>query len=123
MQAGIRASFDATLPEEFGDAHYPGSFGVNGANILTFKEILDLLHRGVHVWGASSMGALRAAELAPFGMRGFGRVFESYVQGEIEGDDEVAVLHAPEEMGYAVLTKSLVNVKYICASMPCVIPH
>jgi len=78
------------------------------------KEILDLLYRGVHVWGASSMGALRAAELAPFGMRGFGRIFEAYVQGKIEGDDEVALFHAPEEMGYVMLTEALVNVRYAC---------
>src|SRR6185437_11071516 len=56
------------------------------------KEILALLQRGVHVWGAGSMGALRAAELAPFGMRGFGAVFQAYCQGTIDGDDEVAVL-------------------------------
>ena len=33
------------------------------------KEILLALERGIAVWGAASMGALRAAELAPFGMR------------------------------------------------------
>lgn len=78
------------------------------------KEILDLLKRGVHVWGAASMGALRAAELAPFGMRGFGRIFTSYVRGEIEGDDEVTVLHAPADMEYLNLTEALVNIKYAC---------
>ncbi len=30
------------------------------------KEILDLLARGVHVWGAASMGALRGARTCPF---------------------------------------------------------
>lgn len=78
------------------------------------KEILDLLRRGIHVWGAASMGALRAAELFPFGMRGFGRIFEAYVRGEIEGDDEVAVLHAPQDMGYTNLSEALVNVRYAC---------
>lgn len=78
------------------------------------KEILDLLKRGVHVWGAASMGALRAAELAPFGMRGFGRIFADYVSGEIDGDDEVTVLHAPEDMDYFNLTEALVNIKYAC---------
>ena len=42
------------------------------------REILWALTRGVHVFGAASMGALRAAELAPFGMQGVGRVFEAY---------------------------------------------
>lgn len=78
------------------------------------KEILALLHNGVHVWGAASIGALRAAELASFGMRGFGRIFEAYLQGEIEGDDEVAVLHTPKDMGYANLTEALVNIRYAC---------
>ena len=37
------------------------------------KEILWALLQGIHVFGASSMGALRAAELQPFGMVGIGR--------------------------------------------------
>ena len=36
------------------------------------KEILFALSEGVHVYGAASMGALRAAELDTFGMRGVG---------------------------------------------------
>lgn len=79
------------------------------------KEILALLKQGVHVWGAASMGAMRAAELAPLGMRGFGSIFNAYVQGEIEGDDEVAVLHASDDMGSAGLTEALVNIRYACA--------
>ena len=42
------------------------------------REILWALSEGVHVFGAASMGALRAAELAPFGMRGIGQVFAAY---------------------------------------------
>ena len=42
------------------------------------REILWALAEGVHVFGAASMGALRAAELEPFGMRGVGRVFAAY---------------------------------------------
>lgn len=78
------------------------------------KEILALLKNGVHVWGAASIGALRAAELASFGMRGFGRIFQAYLQGEIEGDDEVALLHTPKDMGYTNLTEALVNIRYAC---------
>lgn len=78
------------------------------------KEILALLKHGVHVWGAASIGALRAAELASFGMRGFGRIFQAYLQGEIEGDDEVALLHTPKDMGYTRLTEALVNIRYAC---------
>lgn len=78
------------------------------------KEILDLLQCGIHVWGAGSMGALRATELAPFGMRGFGSVFQAYCHGEIDGDDEVAVLHAPQDMRYLKLTEALVNIRSAC---------
>ena len=78
------------------------------------KEILDLLQRGIHVWGAASMGAMRAAELAAFGMRGFGAIFRAYCDGEIDGDDEVAVLHAPQDMEYIKLTEALVNIRYAC---------
>lgn len=78
------------------------------------KEILFLLSQGIHVWGAASMGALRAAELAPFGMRGSGHVFDEYQRGTIEGDDEVAILHSPKDMGYTPLSEALVNIRYAC---------
>lgn len=55
------------------------------------KEILWALHRGVRVYGAGGMGALRAAELHRFGMRGIGWVFESFRDGTLEDNDEVAV--------------------------------
>jgi hypothetical protein len=76
------------------------------------KEILFALSRGVRVFGAASMGALRAAELHGFGMIGIGRIFEAYRDGLIEGDDEVAVAHAPAELGYQPLSEALVNVRF-----------
>src|SRR3989338_1860747 len=39
------------------------------------KEILAALGQGVQVYGASSMGALRAAELNTFGMIGIGAIY------------------------------------------------
>jgi hypothetical protein len=38
------------------------------------KEILWAMAQGIHVFGAASIGALRAAELDSFGMRGVGRL-------------------------------------------------
>ena len=68
------------------------------------KEILWALSEGVAVYGAASMGALRAAELDLFGMVGVGKIYESYKSGlyapfedPFEGDDEVAVIHGPSE--------------------------
>ncbi|MBB2741545.1 UNVERIFIED_ORG: hypothetical protein FHR35_001365 [Microbispora rosea subsp. rosea] len=78
------------------------------------KEILWLLDEGVHVIGAASMGALRAAELSPYGMSGAGTVFDMYATGEVDGDDEVAVVHGPAERGYPAGTVALVNIRYGC---------
>jgi hypothetical protein len=75
------------------------------------KEVLWAMSQGIHVFGASSMGALRAAELASFGMIGVGRIFEAYRDGEIEDDDEVAVVHGPPEVGYIQVSEALVNIR------------
>lgn len=75
------------------------------------KEILFALSKGVKVFGSSSMGALRAAECAAFGMMGVGVIFEDYRSGSLEDDSDVALLHAPKEMGYMPVTEALVNVR------------
>ncbi|MEU2977208.1 TfuA-like protein [Streptomyces hirsutus] len=66
------------------------------APALRHKEILSVMGRGVRVIGAASIGALRAAELAEFGMLGVGSVYVAYARGEIDGDDEVAVGQVPD---------------------------
>ncbi|WP_432967392.1 TfuA-like protein [Dactylosporangium sp. CA-233914] len=75
------------------------------------REILALLERGCAVAGSSSMGALRAAEMWRFGMRGIGEVFRLYAEGVIDGDDEVAMAYAPAEEGYRALSEPLVNIR------------
>lgn len=75
------------------------------------KEILFALSEGVAVFGSASMGALRAAECAAFGMAGIGEIYRQYATGELEDDSDVALLHAPEELGYAPLTLPLVNIR------------
>lgn len=75
------------------------------------KEILHGLSLGVHMFGAASIGALRAAECATFGMTGIGAIYEAYAAGDVEDDAEVALLHAPRELGYAPLSEPLVNVR------------
>lgn len=75
------------------------------------KEILHALERGILVYGASSMGALRAAELHPFGMIGVGRIFADFKAGRLTDDDEVAVAHAPAERGYASVSDAMVNLR------------
>jgi ribosomal protein S12 methylthiotransferase accessory factor len=74
------------------------------------KEILRLLERGSRVIGAASMGALRATELAVYGMEGYGWVYKQYQKGEIVGDDEVAVTYCPRfNTPYTV---PMVNIRY-----------
>ncbi len=75
------------------------------------KEILWAMSQGVHVYGSASMGALRAAELAAFGMVGVGAIFEAYRDGTLEDDDEVAVLHGSAERGYPATSEALVNIR------------
>ncbi|HEX3430647.1 MAG TPA: TfuA domain-containing protein [Rhizomicrobium sp.] len=75
------------------------------------KEVLWALTQGIHVFGAASMGALRAAELDSFGMRGVGAVYEAFRTGALQDDDEVAVMHAPVELGYRPLTEAMVDIR------------
>lgn len=75
------------------------------------KEILYALERGVAVYGSSSMGALRVAETALYGARGFGRVFEAFASGELTDDDEVAVVHASDEWQFRSLSDAMVNIR------------
>jgi hypothetical protein len=76
------------------------------------KEILIALEKGIAVWGAASMGALRAAELAPFGMIGVGAIYQAFSRGVLTGDDEVAVAHLPREVGYRAISDALVNLRW-----------
>ncbi|NDD27253.1 MAG: hypothetical protein EB084_03195 [Proteobacteria bacterium] len=86
--------------------------GVFGQSLSVWhKEILYALHRGVRVFGASSMGALRAAETAEFGMVGVGEIYEMYRSGALTDDDEVVLLHGPADYGYRGLTLPMINVR------------
>lgn len=75
------------------------------------REIIDVLRDGAVVIGASSMGALRAAECWPLGMRGVGAIYRLYRRGVLGSDDEVAVLMDPDD-GHRALTVPLINVRY-----------
>ena len=79
------------------------------------KEILLALEQGIAVYGAASMGALRAAELERFGMAGVGEVFRWYRSGAIVDDDEVAVAHGPAESAYRSFSVAMVDLRTACA--------
>ena len=74
------------------------------------KEILPFLEKGVRVYGAASMGALRAVELEKFGMIGVGRVFRLFRLGLLDCDDEVALTYCP--WTYESQSEPLVNTRY-----------
>jgi hypothetical protein len=80
---------------------------------VSIVEIREALAAGVEVWGASSMGALRAAECHVLGMRGVGWIYEEYRTGALQADDEVALMLDPETL--APLTVPLVNVRWALA--------
>jgi hypothetical protein len=95
---------DYRLPVRRGDIkalmekpHPPRIIGIiDGEFFQSFaispKEILPAMEAGIVLLGSSSMGALRATELHSFGMIGVGRIFEMYHSGELDADDEVALI-------------------------------
>jgi hypothetical protein len=130
--ASAAAVLDATFlpPVKLGDVHRvvvqrrPRAIGIidgyfQWAPAVWHKELLWAVDQGVHVFGAASMGALRAVELASFGVRGIGRIVDAYALGRLDGpdddpfedDDEVAVVHGPPESGYRGSSEAMVNIR------------
>lgn len=75
------------------------------------KEIMLAMEHNVSIYGAASMGALRAAELHAFGMVGIGDIFQFYKNEQLVDDDEVAVLHQGKESQYLALNEIMVNIR------------
>src|SRR5919107_1520009 len=73
-------------------------------------EVYNLLRKkDVMVFGSSSLGALRAVELKNFGMIGIGKIFNLFLKGVIDSDDEVAVTF-PESRKYQ--SDALIDIRY-----------
>jgi|SRR5215813_2712622 len=85
-----------------------GEFGQSLA--VSVMEIAAGLRRGVRIWGAASMGALRAAECQSLGMVGVGWIFEKYSEGALLADDEVALIFDPRNC--RATTIPLVNIRW-----------
>jgi hypothetical protein len=75
------------------------------------KEIMWIMARGVHVFGGAGLGALRAAELDGFGMRGVGRVYQAVKDGTLDRDDEVAVAWEEGPDGYRAVSEAMVSIR------------
>jgi hypothetical protein len=80
------------------------------------KEILWIMEQGVHVFGSAGLGALRASELAAFGMRGVGAVYQAVRDGTLDRDDEVAVAHHGSDGEYRCLSEAMVNIRATLAA-------
>jgi hypothetical protein len=76
---------------------------------VAHREILYALKKGIRVIGASSMGALRAAELDTLGMEGVGEIYRMYKDGRLVSDDEVALIFDP--VTFAALSEPLINIR------------
>ena len=85
-----------------------GEFGQSLA--VSVMEVGSALRQGVRIWGAASMGALRAAECHSMGMLGVGWIFQKYVEESLSADDEVALLFDP--VSRRATTIPLVNVRW-----------
>lgn len=72
-------------------------------------ELIAAHASGLHVFGASSMGALRAAEL-PDVVESLGTIATRFVRGAWNDDAHVALLHGDRDSGFRPLTVPWVNV-------------
>jgi hypothetical protein len=120
-EAPVHAGFAWRPPVRQGDVYraaqsQPALIGIidgyfESVASVWHKEILWAMAQGIHVYGAASIGALRAAELAEFGMKGVGAVFRQFHTGALADDDEIAVLHGPEDVDYVPVSEAMVNVR------------
>ena len=85
-----------------------GVFG--GSLAVPPREVIDVIRDGAVVIGASSMGALRAADCFPAGAVGIGLVYRLYRRRAISSEDEVAVTFR-EDRPYPSLTEPLINMR------------
>ena len=92
-----------------------GVFHQNSA--VGHKEILHVMNSGVKVYGASSMGALRASELDTLGMIGAGYVYTQYSTGEVDSDDDVAVMLDSDSL--EALSVPLISMNYVFDNAVC----
>lgn len=80
---------------------------------LSLTEVSQAVERGVTIFGSSSMGALRAADIPT--VHGVGRIYEMYRSGAITREDEVSVVFDPTTK--RPLTVPLVNIRYAVAEL------
>lgn len=79
---------------------------------LAVEEVRAARARGVELYGAASLGALRAVELRGEGMIGVGVVYDWYLRGVTARDDELVVVFDPDT--HAPRNDPMINLRYAC---------
>lgn len=74
------------------------------------SELRDAVRAGWQVWGLSSLGAIRACEMRDLGVRGFGVVYQRFIDDPEFSDDEVALLHTPDAP-YRAVSEPLIHIR------------
>jgi TfuA protein len=69
-----------------------------------------MLNKNIKLFGAASLGALRAVELEKFGMIGIGKIFELYKKGKLTADDEVAVTFTEGE--HQLQSEAMIDIRF-----------
>ena len=83
---------------------------------VAHAELCLALDAGWQVWGVSSIGAIRGFELRDEGMRGFGHVYAMLRRFDDFTDDEMCLLHFPEQP-YFPVSEPLVNLRFALARL------
>ena len=121
------AGLDIRPPARQGDIHRAVRDGAGAIGLIDgvfgfvpsvwHKEILFALQQGVRVLGGASLGALRAAECAPFGMEPVGGIARAYLDGERSDDADVCLAHCPAELDFMPLSEPLVDAEASIANL------
>jgi hypothetical protein len=124
--AAIAPGVDLRPPAAHGDVYAAAASGASTIVLVDgvfesvrpvwHKELLWALARGSRVIGASSMGALRAAECHAFGMEAVGAIAHEYLTGSRTSDGDVAVAHGDASTGWRPTSEALVNVEATLAA-------
>ncbi len=129
--AGVQwdgTGIDVRPPARQGDLHLAVRRGATAIGLVDgvfgfvpsvwHKEILFALSQGVRVLGGASIGALRAAECAAYGVQPVGEIAADYIAGRRSDDADVCLAHCPGELGYAPLSEPLVDAEATIAALP-----
>lgn len=106
IRAGDLDLLDSTIKTVF---IVDGLFGSQIA--LTVTEIRNAINRGVTIYGGVSLGALRAAECHPLGMRGIGCIAQSVADGSITEDADLSIAMKPDGISTTI---PYVNIRFLC---------